>query len=1582
MRTCPRRTVDPVLANNHADVAHQITDVADLSITKTGPVTVTAGTGITYTIRITNAGPSLAENTKVFDRLPGGIQVISATAQGGSCTTGTPGSAIDRLMCGMGGLGVGETRLITIVATVRPDVPPGTVLENDATVTSDIFDPNNANNFAFTLAAIGNGLADLGVTKLGLGTFVAGEVATYIVTVTNSGPSWATDVSLHDQLPTQVTFIDAYVDFENGLGGVPLACGINQATNDLTCALGTVPVTGAEPIRVTINVRVKPETAAGTVLTNCADIRATDSTDPNAANNLSCVVNTVAARADLVVTKSASNLTPIAGEIFDYVVNVVNNGPSVALNVVVTDTLPASVQYLTDTDACVQGPTGTLVCTLGTMLVGEVRTFTIRVRVSPAAACDTQITNTVTASSTVSDTIVTNNTATSRVSILCRSDLRVRKFGKPDNAVRAGDILTYTVIVDNLGPTFARSVALKDLMQASADFDLIDIQSDRRAVCRASTNGQTQAYSLTIPATTWPPVVAPPAFGVIPPTGLSAIDQRLQIDCQLVDDPATTAVNESVFPTLLADGPPNTGRWIVTMRVRARQTQSINNVASVLDNIVPDPNPANNEAAVEHEITDVADVGVTKSAVGEVTVAGCPPGTALTPNAVTAGLRITYTITVTNAGPSTAENVLLLDRLPNGIVVLSAVVSGGPGSCVTGMPGSFVDQLRCGLDTMLVGAVRVVTIVARVNANVPNGTILENDVAVTSDKFDNNNANNFGHNLTTVSTAADLSISKTDNPDPVVAGQNLNYTIRVTNTGPSDAQNVVVTDTLPVSTTFLSAIGAACVVDPINTNTVVCNLGLMPAGSTRVFSILVNVNPNAPALLTNTVVVGSETADPCAANNTGTAVTTVTRVENVFVTKTDSPDPVLAGTDLRYTVTFGNNGPSTATNVRITDTLPLGVTFLRCEAANPNIPNSAVACRVTTNVAGQQVVEVVAITQTNTTVWQEPVSPNNNLDPGESYQFVIVTRVSSGYVLDGLGDTGVGQACRIFFDATGYPHFASNVVRITSQNDAGATADNTFQECTRVNAEADVSVTKVDDALGFANCDPVLPGGMITYDLVVRNNGPSDAAVVRLNELLPQLGVALDPAQVVVTFVTGGGLLFEVRDDGQLILIVGRDVDRFGQEQLGRINAGRSVQIRIQLMVARTAVCGSVLTNTATVLTVPGFVARLNGASEVPPTASAGLGLASFWLEPSTGRLAFLLDVTGTFSSNITLAHIHRGAVGVNGPVIHNLFLGPAGGLNASAPVTGVLQLSAADVTDLTSGNFYVNVHTVTFPGGEIRGQIGRLTSPTLDPNTTNNTATATTRVECPSIRVNKTVSFNGQCPGFDVPIVNQPGQAVTFCFEVTNTGTTFLDTIRLVDELRTRMGPMPIAALTITSGLDPKVPLAPGETVRRQLTLPSIPWNQCGTMDNVVTVTANPVNSGRTDFPCLVDITATDTARIDITCAGLDYRLALPVLNSRACKSWVSVQNVGNQRDEGAHGGLGRRGGVPAAGGRAVEVRVLGALEAGEHVDVHVGREQPAAGCQERHGLQPERHEPGDDGRTGCRCRSRTWRAARSSSA
>jgi len=74
--------------------------------------------------------------------------------------------------------------------------------------------------------------------------------------------------------------------------------------------------------------------------------------------------------------------------------------------------------------------------------------------------------------------------------------------------------------------------------------------------------------------------------------------------------------------------------------------------------------------------------------------------------------------------------------------------------------------------------------------------------------------------------AADLSISKSDTPDPVVAGNMVIYTVTVTNAGPNDAQGVFVTDTLPASVTFIQTAG--CAEDPSGVPT--CTLGNIAAG--------------------------------------------------------------------------------------------------------------------------------------------------------------------------------------------------------------------------------------------------------------------------------------------------------------------------------------------------------------------------------------------------------------------------------------------------------------------------------------------------------------------------------------------------------------------------------------------------------------------------------------------------------------------------------------------------------------------------------------------------------------------------------
>lgn len=117
---------------------------------------------------------------------------------------------------------------------------------------------------------------------------------------------------------------------------------------------------------------------------------------------------------------------------------------------------------------------------------------------------------------------------------------------------------------------------------------------------------------------------------------------------------------------------------------------------------------------------------------------------------------------------------------------------------------------------------------------------------------------------------ADLAISKLDSPDPVGVGNNLTYTVTVTNKGPAAATSVTLTDTLPGSAAFVSA-SAGCI---NNGGTVTCALGDLGNGQST--SIHIIVAPNAAGSITNSASVVADEADSVPANNTATAVTTVT----------------------------------------------------------------------------------------------------------------------------------------------------------------------------------------------------------------------------------------------------------------------------------------------------------------------------------------------------------------------------------------------------------------------------------------------------------------------------------------------------------------------------------------------------------------------------------------------------------------------------------------------------------------------------------------------------------------------------------
>ncbi len=108
------------------------------------------------------------------------------------------------------------------------------------------------------------------------------------------------------------------------------------------------------------------------------------------------------------------------------------------------------------------------------------------------------------------------------------------------------------------------------------------------------------------------------------------------------------------------------------------------------------------------------------------------------------------------------------------------------------------------------------------------------------------------------------------------------------------------------------------------------------------------------------------------------------------------------------------------------------------------------------------------------------------------------------------------------------------------------------------------------------------------------------------------------------------------------------------------------------------------------------FAAALSGANEVPPVTTSAAGVASLVLSPDGTQVAYTIRHTGIVTE--TMAHIHKAAFGVNGPVVVPFALG--------ALKIGTFTVTAQLRQDMLAGNLYVNIHSAAHTGGEIRGQV------------------------------------------------------------------------------------------------------------------------------------------------------------------------------------------------------------------------------------------------------------------------------------
>jgi uncharacterized repeat protein (TIGR01451 family) len=222
------------------------------------------------------------------------------------------------------------------------------------------------------------------------------------------------------------------------------------------------------------------------------------------------------------------------------------------------------------------------------------------------------------------------------------------------------------------------------------------------------------------------------------------------------------------------------------------------------------------------------------------------------PAAATAGGQATYSIEVTNNGPSQANNVSVGDTPPAGFTFNSGTAPCGGG-------------FACNLGTLDPGDSVQFDATFDIDPSAPTGDV-DNTATVTSDTPDPDAANDTATATTTLGADADLMLTKTASTQGVAEGDQFDYTLTVENAGPSTATGVVITDNLPPSQTLVASSG--CAEDPAGAPT--CTVGTLTPGQSAVVTLTVEAG-SAVGEVINTASASSAASDSVPANNQGSA---------------------------------------------------------------------------------------------------------------------------------------------------------------------------------------------------------------------------------------------------------------------------------------------------------------------------------------------------------------------------------------------------------------------------------------------------------------------------------------------------------------------------------------------------------------------------------------------------------------------------------------------------------------------------------------------------------------------------------------
>jgi uncharacterized repeat protein (TIGR01451 family) len=552
-------------------------------------------------------------------------------------------------------------------------------------------------------------------------------------------------------------------------------------------------------------------------------------------------------------------VTVNAGKTIVYTLEVTNHGPLKATNVRLIHSIldgGSGVTFVPDKSS----PNCKLIGGMVDCFVGMVerdalpakRTITYSVNAAKRGVIRTSLV----AKAAEGDPIPDDNEATAEVTVVGSSDLSITTKASQKSVIAGGDPLTYSVEVYNGGPSVAKE-----------------------AKVTAQVRG-TDAKLLT-------------------PTGCQGSNGV--VTCTLTN----IKVHQTKEIPLIAE-----------VRPSASATSTLTSEVSVAINRLGESDPdtvKNNLSIAPFDVNRMTKLSISKSG----------------PSAKNAGdsTALIYDITITNNGPSESDTAVVMDKLPAGITFTPYLKNCGASSFDHADCEARAGEVTCHLDRLLTNSCKILQFTGNIPPSQPTATF-SNTAEVKSlsteepDPYPDDNVSKPAV-VTSVKIKADLILTMDvkrlqgfacdSTPPPTVnAGENLLYSIKVHNNGPSNSRNTSIT-TGPLDSMFSFVASPDACTHDTTTKKVTCPLRALSLDEEATARFVVALNPAAKIPIQVNALVRGE--DDYNQDNVASVNVDVSQAADLLVDLSDSLDPVASGDTFKYTLNITNSGPSLTSDV-------------------------------------------------------------------------------------------------------------------------------------------------------------------------------------------------------------------------------------------------------------------------------------------------------------------------------------------------------------------------------------------------------------------------------------------------------------------------------------------------------------------------------------------------------------------------------------------------------------------------------------------------------------------------------------------